>query len=367
MFNEERKREIDEMRKGLSLASLFAKPRPVWADPVFVATFGDAFIERTAMEGNSSFPRSFTVLSFVLQKSLQRQEKLLSAAGGFDRKVMTQVSDCAHVMKQSEVIFKALLKVTSESQLLGFLKKLKKYIQAINVGESLLLPACVEGVDMAILLERHNERSFKVVVIQTDPDELDHHAASAAVSMPEINYRTCMVLNDVSKKNVLDDVFWLALYNLKVHSHKGDLHKFYEVLLPFLTGKPLGTTLLEAERAALRLDSTSSLLSLVPEASESSPPASLSDSLGGGGDGSKGDSGGGEGGATAGPTATMSKSRFAIPATFGPWRTPQRSDTSYVRLFFEALHFMLTRRGVSDLQANQVCPCLHCLFYKSLM
>jgi hypothetical protein len=44
MFNEERKEEVAKQRKELSLAPLFAKPRPMWLAPAFVGTFGDAFI-----------------------------------------------------------------------------------------------------------------------------------------------------------------------------------------------------------------------------------------------------------------------------------------------------------------------------------
>ena len=335
IFNEERRKEIDEQRKGLSLASLFAKPRPIWADPVFVATFGDAFVENTAMEGNSSMARSFAVLNLVLKRTLE-QTNLLSEACGFACEARTQLSDSVHVMSQSEAIFKLICKVDNESQLLGFLKKLKKYLNGINVGNSLLLPAYVEGHELALLLERSNERTFKVVVIQTHPDLLGPHAVSASVELPAIKYRTCMVLNGISKKNVLDDVFWLAVYNLKIHRHVGDTEKFYDVLLPFLTGKPLEVSLLDAETAALsvsqREDST-----VAADVAASCTTAAAS-------------------GATA-----AAASRFAVSPTVGAWRSPQRSNTAYVRLFFESLHFMLTHRGMQEVQANQV----SCQKYKS--
>ena len=52
------------------------------------------------------------------------------------------------------------------------------------------------------------------------------------------------------KKNALDDVFWAALYNMTLNPHDGDTEKFYDVLLPFLTGKPLEASLLEAGAAS---------------------------------------------------------------------------------------------------------------------
>lgn len=117
-----------------------------------------------------------------------------------------------------------------------------------------------------------------------------------------------MVLNGVAKKNVTDDVFWMALYNMAIHSHPGDIDRFYDVLLPFLTGKPLEASLVEAENAAIAHGPFS---------------GGLSDTSNGYED-------------------------------FGSWRQPQRSNTAYVRCIFEALHYLLCRRGVSELQANQV-------------
>jgi hypothetical protein len=38
----------------------------------------------------------------------------------------------------------------------------------------------------------------------------------------------------------------------------------------------------------------------------------------------------------------------------GDWRAPQRSHTSDVRCIFEAMHYMLRCRGLSELQSKQV-------------
>ncbi len=65
--------------------------------------------------------------------------------------------------------------------------------------------------------------------------------------------------------------------------------KFYDLLIPFMTGKPLEQSLIEAELGTLK----------------------------------------------------------------GPWRLPQRSDTAYVRCIFEALHYMLVGKGVSETKASQ--------------
>ncbi len=116
-----------------------------------------------------------------------------------------------------------------------------------------------------------------------------------------------MVLSGISKKNALDDVFWMALYNLSVTTRQHDTDKFYDVLLPFLTGKPLEVSLVEAERAATDAE------------------------------------------------------RYG--GRFGVWRTPQRAQTPYVRCINQAVNYLLKRKGVSDARCKQVCMCMYMCVY----
>ena len=72
-FTEERKRETDKQREGLSLATLFPKPRPMWVAPSFVGFFGDAFVENSTLEGSSNLPWSFIVINHALQRLMEQQ------------------------------------------------------------------------------------------------------------------------------------------------------------------------------------------------------------------------------------------------------------------------------------------------------
>ena len=166
----------------------------------------------------------------------------------------TAVADTVHYMQLSVPVFKQMYKVVTkrnDTMLLSFLKKLKQFILDISVRGSLLLPVVVEKRELLLLVERTSERLYRFVVIQTDPfGGLRHHAVSPIETMPSLKYRTCMVLSNVPKKNALDDVFWLGLYNFAIHPQKGDIDKFYDVLIPFLTGKPLEASLVEAEESA---------------------------------------------------------------------------------------------------------------------
>jgi hypothetical protein len=44
IFIEDRAKEVEQQREGLSLASLFAKPRPMWMAQAFYGFYGDAFV-----------------------------------------------------------------------------------------------------------------------------------------------------------------------------------------------------------------------------------------------------------------------------------------------------------------------------------
>ena len=52
---DERVREAEKQREGLSLASLFPKPRPMWTAQPFYGFFGDAFIGKITFLSSKFF------------------------------------------------------------------------------------------------------------------------------------------------------------------------------------------------------------------------------------------------------------------------------------------------------------------------
>jgi hypothetical protein len=274
----------------------------MWVAPAFVAFFGDAFVEKTTFEASSNLPWSFTVFNHVLQRLLV-QKLLTNDQFGLSHNARTGLCDTLHILQQSELVFKAYMKMLqapSEAQLISFLKKLKKFLQGLSVGDSLLLPLYIEGRELMMFLERINERNYRAVVIQTDVEKgLFHHPVNSADTFPRVAYRTCIVL---------DDVFWMSLYNMAINVHDNDTARFYDVLIPFLTGKPLEASLVEVEKACMEYEENTSHVS----SSESSFENCVS------------------------------------------WRFPQRSRTAYVRCIMESLHYILLRRGLKVEEAAQV-------------
>ena len=59
-----------------------------------------------------------------------------------------------------------------------------------------------------------------------------------------------MVLDDIDQKQALDDVFWMALFNLSISQGGGnDTERLYGILLPFMTGKNLEESMVDAHDA----------------------------------------------------------------------------------------------------------------------
>lgn len=278
----------------------------MWATPALVGIFGDAFIENTAFEGSSTLAWSYTVLNYAMQNILG-QSIISNEKCGLDKRARIALSDSLNIMNSSVDIFKQMLKMLrtpNETQLLSFLRKFSKEINSMSKGDTRLVPVLVEKRDMLLLLERSSDRVFTMVVIQTSPNGgLVNHSASATLSPPHIYYRTCLVLKNIPRKNAVDDVFWMALFNLAVNPHRGDMRRFYEILLPFILGMPLESALVASEQGAANGDEN--------------------------------------------PQATTCMAA-------GDWRMAQRSATAYVQCFLEALHYMLRSRGVSPIQSKIV-------------
>ena len=155
---------------------------------------------------------------------------------------------------------------------------------------------------------------------------LQYHPSTTEKPLGRISYRTCVVLSNVNKKNALDDVFWLGLYSMTTTAMAGDMHRFYDVLVPFLTGKPFETSLVEAENAALHAQDLKKSLNCLRDSAEATEEQVIDAEM---------------------------EYLYAL-ASSGSWRSPQRSDTAYVRLVIEALHYMLLCKGIPERQVEQV-------------
>jgi len=127
--DDETMRKVNEQRKGLSLATLFAKPRPIWSTPALIGVFGDAFIENTGFDGSSCLSWSYQVMNHAMQTMLRNTELSSLYFTGLSSDERAAISDTLHILSKSAPMFKQmarLIKSPNTAQLLGFLRKSKK-------------------------------------------------------------------------------------------------------------------------------------------------------------------------------------------------------------------------------------------------
>ncbi len=170
MHNENRERKIREQRRGLALARLFPKPRPIWTAPALIGTFGDAFIEGK-LDNQGLLPWTFVVLNHTFQRTLAEQKQFFAAFSSDDK---AAVSDVALTFRKSRHVFKQMqkfLKTGSASQLLTFLRKLRKSLLEVAVGEAVALPLLLEGNEVLLIFEAVTTGAYRVVVVNTNPEK----------------------------------------------------------------------------------------------------------------------------------------------------------------------------------------------------
>jgi hypothetical protein len=232
----------------------------------------------------------------------------------FNHDKRSMLASALSAFRKSEDVFRwfrRLRKNPNHTQILSFLRKLRRKLHNVSVGESLVLPATVEGNEIVLIFERTANNTYDLIVVNTDPKEgLRYHPVQpAAPPSGKLKFRTCIVLRSLQKRAALDDVFWMGIYNM-VQPKDRDTYKFYDVLLPFLTGKPLESSLAEEDE---RISSSKE------------------------------------------KTKNMAY-----------WRSPQKARTASLRSLLEAMHYLLRRQGLSQVETKQVALGLRVQFVKMM-
>ena len=151
IFMEERVKEVENQRKGLSLSSLFVKPRPIWTAQAFYGYFGDAFVENTTMENADNLAWSYNVLNHAMQKMIE-QPILTDPRCGIDKTTRGFMSDIVfHATKHSNI--QTNVEAHNQEQLRYFtlvFEKDERVSVDVKVGNSLLLPVVIERIELLI-------------------------------------------------------------------------------------------------------------------------------------------------------------------------------------------------------------------------
>ena len=153
----ERKKEAKKMQASLSLKPLYARPPPMWMCPSFSGLLADAFVQGSVLEGGvlgSAFAVTLLALKAMLTDASDSEKVFFK---NFDNTKRGSLSNVVLTFKRSEDVFRyfrRLRKNPNHTQILSFLRKLRRKLHSVNVGESLILPATIENAEILLVLQR---------------------------------------------------------------------------------------------------------------------------------------------------------------------------------------------------------------------
>ena len=322
IWQKQRLAEKKALQSQLTLQTIYKNPPPIWMHPAIVCQFGDAFLEGTGLEGGdlATTTTAYELIVNLLLKELasispdnihEREASTTASSGhsidetknalslstilgdfSFSHEEIQSINYLNVVYQTTAKLCKRfnLAKKNGAAQLVHFFKVFKKHLLALKDGEFLLIPGGIGELTIMYAVEREEENSFRLCVINTNPDGgLDWHSCTPEYS-PKIKYHTALVVKNITLAKIMDDAFWGILWKLAILPAKHNrAEKLYDLLLPFLVDKPINQIISESE-----VDSCTE------------------------------------------------------------FRLPQLSNTAAVRCVTEASFYILRRRGLPELRARQV-------------
>jgi hypothetical protein len=360
-WERERKAELLSLQSQLRLKPIYKNPPPIWMHPTLGAMFGDSFLEGTGLEGGplSASSSVFEVIFDHLVKalvscaspsqshesdeiSIPSQQPLVAApttaTATHDHAsndndpltmILSQFQFTHHDRQTMNYIYQAIinLKILSKkydlakkngsSQLVYYFKLLKKYIMNLQVGETLLIPGGIGESVVIYILEYEYEQSYRFTVVNTSPEVgLNWHLCNPCLRPSHLYYQTILTVKEIQQQKIFDDIFWGILLKLAIIPSPQDntSEKLYDLLLPYLVDKPIDQIVYESQRDIDDDDHMSSSTT-----SSSSPSSSSSSS------------------------------------SSSEYRSPQHSNTSYVRTILETINYILKRHSLHKLKIQQLC------------
>ena len=232
----------------LSLKPLYKRPPAVWQETAYVCEFGDACVEGTGLDGSTSIYGAIRVFSFVVNQLWEEQQaSLVNAAPP----ALAGLAKTRKILDESAVLAREYeLAQKNPSQLINFVRKFRKRLEAMETGDAVIVPA---GFSLkksfspfALVLERTSQDDFMLAVVNPGLGVEQYHMASATTAPPKIQSRLTLTFENVGRDGLLDDAWWLMLWRTGfVQADINTPDKFYNDLLPLLLKKPLESAIAE--------------------------------------------------------------------------------------------------------------------------
>lgn len=260
--------EEDEEKKGSLFlhgvrgAKMGDPPRtvPLFVTPPFLCEFATEMLRGSGWTGGD-VSMALPILAKVLEVMLEPERAPplfveLFTDFSFDSAEMQSLNAvCKVIQSAADLSQKFKLAQRGGPQIVQFLKQMRKRTAALQVGQSMIIPGGSGYTDprskkekdkrwvpvsLVYILERTSEEFFRFTVVNTDVEGgLAYHESSATHSVPTIDYKVCMALDDVPKERMLDDAWWLFVLKLVSAKDHPASKRLYDLLLPWLTDKPL--------------------------------------------------------------------------------------------------------------------------------
>ena len=254
----------DEAKKGSLFlhgvrgAKLGDPPRtvPLFVTPPFLCEFATEMLRGSGWTGGD-VSMAMPILAKVVEVMLEPEQapplfSEIFAGFCFDSAEMQSLNAICKAMRNAaQLSQKFKLAQRGGPQVVQFLKQLRRRTAALQVGESMIVPGASGypdpreakkwvTVSLTFVLERTSEEFFRFTVVNTDVEGgLAYHELNATQSVPTIDYKVCMALDDVPKERMLDDAWWLFVLKLVSAENHPASKRLYDLLLPWLTDKPL--------------------------------------------------------------------------------------------------------------------------------
>jgi thiol-disulfide isomerase/thioredoxin len=231
-------------------------PPPLWRWPGFCAQFADPYLEGTDMEGGrvqTSLRLVDEMLSRLVDGNSPNKALLTlwsEARGGTINYVREKIGPCMELAMAQQ-------KIEEPAQLGQFVNFVMGKILGVEEGDMLLLPGgwfdgSSTNAYVLHVLERTSVDTFSLVtcnpgdvverpgVGRRENVGIAHHPSFVGHA-PKMKYQTCLRLDNIPQDRIADPAFLAMLFNLRKEtgdeSHMAQI--LYDVLLPWLVGKPL--------------------------------------------------------------------------------------------------------------------------------
>lgn len=225
-------------------------PGPIWRDRTFLALFCDAMLENAEMEGGDR--KKFGDISAVIEVLWHISTRVVDTHRAWLPSISDDDLDKLHtantLMRGSVNMARLASKVQKPEDLANFLKLFGGFLKNLEDGKRLVLPGGWREMDtgqavMYTVLRTGETFSF---FVHNTGKGITYHP-STAVDAPKMKYQTTIRISNIPRARMLDDVVWYFFWKIQVaqsDDHRAEV--LYEMLLPYLAGKPLAHALAES-------------------------------------------------------------------------------------------------------------------------